>query len=769
MSPLRPRPSAAAGPPRGYRIFAALAAAVGIAAITVLVGPAAASAAVLGSAGSATQPVAAPAEGTRPPVMIVLDASGSMNADDAPGSRIEAAKKAVTGLLSQMPADVKVGLQVFGSRTGSSDADKAAGCKDIVTLAKVGPLNKPSLTGMVAKIKASGYTPIATALQEAAKALPAEGPRSIMLVSDGEETCAPPEPCDVAKQLKQQGIDLTVHTIGFKVDDVARGQLSCIAAATGGSYADADDAAQLEQKLDTGFQRAAQKYSPKGTSVHGTPRPAADSPVLAPGQYLDKLEAGPAFQGKKAKYYRVPLTDGMTPRASASVIGKNSADNTGLDVGITWVNQDGADCFHGGFDVQIGSSGLAPITTVVADSIQYGDKWPQECRGSNTVYLVVWRAGHHAESTELPVEIIVRQEPAAVTKGLPGPAGKTPLPKAPITVPRRAATTGGPDLNSAPELKPGITYTDSITTTENRFYKVRVRWGQQLAVHLVPTKVNANAQQIAYASVHLLNPMRVDLGPFLSEPGKGTGSWGYETVYPLSASTPYPARYTNRNSTKSEVQRYALDGYYYVQLAMQEPTYAGKPGFTEPFTITVATPGTVEPGPIYQAPRSTGGADADRRGPAASSTPRNGSNGTATTGAASASAASASAVTTSAATTDIASAAGSAGGSAEAGSTTTVDTGAASTAGSDVATGLSVGSSSPAPASAGSSSPSVVGAADTAGGSGFPPWLWGLIAGLVVLGGGAVATVVRGRRNRRSVTGTPNHWNDVNGPGPSGN
>lgn len=110
--------------------------------------------------------------------------------------------------------------------------------------------------------------------------MPNEGPRSIVLVSDGEATCAPPEPCDVAKELKQQGIDLTIHTIGFKVNDVVRGQLSCIAAATGGTYVDADDSTQLEQKLDSGFQRAAQKYAPKGASVHGASRPNNTAPLL---------------------------------------------------------------------------------------------------------------------------------------------------------------------------------------------------------------------------------------------------------------------------------------------------------------------------------------------------------------------------------------------------------------------------------------------------------------------------------------------------------
>jgi len=105
-------------------------------------------------------------------------------------------------------------------------------------LAPVAPLDPTALTNQIHNITASGYTPIGNALKAAADALPHEGPRSIVLVSDGEDTCAPPTPCDVARDLHQQGIDLTVHTVGFKVDATARDQLTCIAQETGGTYSD---------------------------------------------------------------------------------------------------------------------------------------------------------------------------------------------------------------------------------------------------------------------------------------------------------------------------------------------------------------------------------------------------------------------------------------------------------------------------------------------------------------------------------------------------
>lgn len=53
----------------------------------------------------------APAQpGESTPVMVVLDASGSMKQADAPGPRIDAAKKAITDLVAALPGTARVGL-----------------------------------------------------------------------------------------------------------------------------------------------------------------------------------------------------------------------------------------------------------------------------------------------------------------------------------------------------------------------------------------------------------------------------------------------------------------------------------------------------------------------------------------------------------------------------------------------------------------------------------------------------------------------------------
>ncbi|MFF8835603.1 hypothetical protein [Streptomyces sp. NPDC015130] len=65
----------------------------------------------------------------------------------------------------------------------------------------------------VAGFKAVGFTPIGVSLREAAKDLGTRGKRRVVLVSDGDDTCAPPPPGEVARELKAQGIDLAVDVV----------------------------------------------------------------------------------------------------------------------------------------------------------------------------------------------------------------------------------------------------------------------------------------------------------------------------------------------------------------------------------------------------------------------------------------------------------------------------------------------------------------------------------------------------------------------------
>ena len=174
--------------------------------------------------------------------------------------------------------------------------------------------NREAMTDAIDRYDAKGYTPIGYALQQGIKDLPSEGKRTIVLVSDGKDTCAPPPPCDVARDLKSQGVDLTVETVGFVADREAREQLQCIAKATGGQYRDAKNSRELANSLVKISTRAVRTADIEGQKITGGAA-AADAPVLEPGTYQDTVVTDEAL------WYAVELEEGQELRARATIGG----------------------------------------------------------------------------------------------------------------------------------------------------------------------------------------------------------------------------------------------------------------------------------------------------------------------------------------------------------------------------------------------------------------------------------------------------------------
>jgi Ca-activated chloride channel homolog len=212
---------------------------------------------------SAVSAPPAGAAGAEAPVIVVLDASGSMRDRVGEDVKMDAAKSAVHSLVDQLPDGARLGLAVYGN--GES------GCESATVVQQVGPLDRSAVNAAVDKVRPSGSTPIGHSLRVAAEALPTAGPRSIVLVSDGEDTCAPPDPCDVAKELAGQGIDLRIHAIGFDVDDKAKQQLTCLSRATGGTYVEAKDSRTLIVVLNQITQQAAGGSGGFWSTLTGSP------------------------------------------------------------------------------------------------------------------------------------------------------------------------------------------------------------------------------------------------------------------------------------------------------------------------------------------------------------------------------------------------------------------------------------------------------------------------------------------------------------------
>ena len=203
------------------------------------------------------------------PTVLILDGSGSMNENDAPGPRIEAAKDAAHKLVAALPDTAIISLETYGTTTGSAPADKPISCQDVRTLLPVAGLERTAMDTAITTITASGYTPISLALQRAADQLPADdSPQAIVLVSDGEETCDA-SPCDTAAQLKTTHPGLTISTVSFKVDGPAADQLRCIAQHTAGIFIQAGNAAQLATRLQATQDIGQANQSLTGSGIYG--------------------------------------------------------------------------------------------------------------------------------------------------------------------------------------------------------------------------------------------------------------------------------------------------------------------------------------------------------------------------------------------------------------------------------------------------------------------------------------------------------------------
>jgi len=264
-------------------------------------------------------PVAAVADETTanaPKVDLVLDVSGSMRAKDIDGqSRMAAAKQAFNEVLDATPEEVRLGIRTLGANYPGDD--RKTGCKDTAQLYPVGPLDRTEAKTAVATLTPTGWTPIGPALLKAADDLDdGEGSKRIVLITDGEDTCAPLDPCEVAREIAAKGIGLTIDTLGLVPNTKLSRQLSCIAEATGGTYTSVEHTDELTDRVNQLVDRAA---DPVVTPVATQGADAcAKAPTLKSGLYTDREEFG------QERWYRVDVQAGQELRASVSV----AADRT---------------------------------------------------------------------------------------------------------------------------------------------------------------------------------------------------------------------------------------------------------------------------------------------------------------------------------------------------------------------------------------------------------------------------------------------------------
>ncbi len=184
--------------------------------------------------------------------LVLLDASGSMKEALEGKTKMDLAKAAIEGFVEQIPEEANVSLISYGHVGTEANSDQAKSCAAVETVYPLAAYQKENFTNSLRSFEASGWTPLAGAIQKAGEILQAypseEYYNQVYIVSDGVETCNG-DPVAAAKELQNQNIKAKVNIIGFNVDNEGQQQLKQVADSGGGEYVTVDNPAELEIEM----------------------------------------------------------------------------------------------------------------------------------------------------------------------------------------------------------------------------------------------------------------------------------------------------------------------------------------------------------------------------------------------------------------------------------------------------------------------------------------------------------------------------------------
>ena len=515
-----------------------------------------------------------------PSTAVIIDASGSMLAPDAGGqTRMDAAKQATEGLLNDLPKEQRLSLLTYGTQTGSGDEEKAAGCQDVTTLVPMGG-NRAEMVSKVKGLNPRGYTPIGKSLQQAEKELPGQGARQIVLVSDGIDTCAPPPVCEVAKQIRERGVDIVINVIGLNVDEQARSELQCVAKEGGGSYADAKDAASLKEQLVLKSTRNLQGYKPGGEQAHGTPT-AADAPVIEAGGMKDGKPDPKHYQDvmpavgtnpDRQLHWKVKLEEGERLGIGYILPPPPVAGNSLESIAFMETKITGAKDLPCMDKYKQGSIANEFSHPLEGFALSYVVGENPSC-GPGDYDISLERSGGLGGNHDLPVEFMLWKVPKADgATSTSAPPTDTPKPEN-LEVGRSNGalpTALGP--SDAPAVKPG-TYDAEIVPGEMLWFKVPVAEGQRLQMSFDVPPIDLENKDVIEGigrriEWSVMGPTfyPVDTKAVKENDSSDHGVDVNDREAVTASTATLPVRWGNMNSSDSDVSGGFVSGEQYVAL-----------------------------------------------------------------------------------------------------------------------------------------------------------------------------------------------------------
>jgi hypothetical protein len=208
-------------------------------------------------------------------VAMILDTSGSMLQGLDGQTRADVARAALTDLVTTViPPGTLVSLRTFGDTPDS--------CETLLVVPP-GPLDPVGMANTIADLPVVNLvkTPIGAALTAVAGDLEGgSGPKIVVLVTDGEETCDGDAATAIAA-LVDSGIDVRVNIVGFAIDDPLLQETFAEWAALGnGSYFDAANASELNAAIALAVQPSYDIMDANGSLIASSQ--AGSPPVMVP-------------------------------------------------------------------------------------------------------------------------------------------------------------------------------------------------------------------------------------------------------------------------------------------------------------------------------------------------------------------------------------------------------------------------------------------------------------------------------------------------------
>lgn len=222
-------------------------------------------------------------------VAIILDTSGSMLQPLEDGTRADVAKSALIDLVTTIiPAGTTVSLRAFGDTPDSCETR---------LIVPGGPLDPEGMSATIASLPVVNLvrTPIGASLEAVAGDLGQQpGPKIVVLVTDGEETCDG-DPAAAIEALIASGIDVRINIVGFAIDDAAlRAQFTEWANLGNGQYIDAGSADELNAAVASAVLPSFEVVDANGLVV-ASGQLGGPAVAVSPGTYQIKIITDPVM------------------------------------------------------------------------------------------------------------------------------------------------------------------------------------------------------------------------------------------------------------------------------------------------------------------------------------------------------------------------------------------------------------------------------------------------------------------------------------------